>query len=86
MPLIRYKCTSDQCGKATSKLYRSGLQAESEISCKECGSKAKRTLSSPASSSKIMIDNGLQARAVEIDPNIMEINSERSKKPANRGD
>lgn len=86
MPLIRYKCISDQCGKLNSKLYRSGLNVDQDIPCKECGSKAKRILSSPASSSKIMVDNGVQARAVEINPNIMEINSERARKPDDRGD
>jgi DNA-directed RNA polymerase subunit RPC12/RpoP len=86
MPMIRYLCTNDQCGKSNSKLFRSGNQVEQEIQCKECGGKARRTLSSPASSSKIVIDNGVQARAVEINPNIMEINSERARKPTDRGD
>lgn len=86
MPLIRYLCTNSDCNKTTSKLYRAGPDAEKEIVCKECGGKAKRLLSSPASSSKITVDNGIQARAVEIDPNIMEINSERARKPADRGD
>lgn len=86
MPLIKYACTNDQCGKVNSKLYRTGFEVEKEIFCKECKSKSKRILSSPGSSSKITIDNGLQARAVEIDPNIMEINFERAKKPNDRGD
>lgn len=86
MPLIKYVCTSDQCAHKTSRLYRSGLEADKEVACAKCGSKAKRILSSPASSSKIMVDNGVQARAVEIDPNIMEINKERASKPTDRGD
>lgn len=86
MPLIRYLCTNGDCQKNSSKLYRLGSDAEQEIACKECGGKAKRLLSSPASSSKIVVDNGLQARATEIDPNIMDINSERARKPVDRGD
>jgi hypothetical protein len=86
MPLIRYTCTDTKCGEVTSKLFRSSPQIADELPCKKCGSKAKRTLSSPASSSKITIDNGLQARAVEVDPNIMEINSERARKPEDRGE
>lgn len=40
----------------------------------------KKILSSPSSSSKISVDNGVQARAVEISPDIIETNEERSKK------
>lgn len=37
-------------------------------------------LSSPSSMSKIVVDNGVQARAVEIVPNIVELNQERASK------
>lgn len=40
----------------------------------------KKLLSAPSSSSKITVDNGFQARAVEIRPDIVEINEERSNK------
>jgi len=86
MPMIKFKCLNPGCGFFFSKMYRNGLDLPSELECEKCSGRAKRTLSSPASSSKITIDNGIQARATEIDPNIEEINSERSRKPDNRGD
>lgn len=86
MPLIKYLCTNDLCGSPNAKLYGFKSTIDIETECKKCGSKARRVLSSPASSSKIVIDNGLQARSVEVSPNIIEINSERARKPVDRGD
>lgn len=86
MPMIRYKCSDDKCGCSFTKLYRKGTDAVAELECDKCGSKAKRMLSSPASFSKITVDNGLQARAVEIYPDVEEIMSERARKPYDRGD
>ena len=37
-------------------------------------------LSAPSSVSKVIVDNGFQARAVEVNPDIIEINKERSEK------
>jgi len=56
----------------------------SEQGCKKCGSKSKRLLSAPASSSTISVDNGVQARAVEIPPNLIELNEERRQKEKRR--
>lgn len=48
--------------------------------CTICSKNMKKLLSAPSSSSKITVDNGFQARAVEIRPDIVEINEERSNK------
>lgn len=48
--------------------------------CPKCNSDMKKMLSSPSSSSKITVDNGVQARAVEISPDIIEINKARAEK------
>jgi hypothetical protein len=40
----------------------------------------KKLLSAPSSTSKITVDNGVQARAVEINPDIIEINEARANK------
>lgn len=77
MPLIAYTC---ECKHSKSKLFRRVADAPAEFLCDKCGKNMKKTLSGPSSSSKISIDNGFQARAVEIIPNIIEINEERSKK------
>lgn len=77
MPLIHYIC---ECKNAESKFYRKPNESPSLLKCEKCGKDMKKSLSAPSSTSRIMIDNGFMARAVEIDPNIVEINEERSKK------
>jgi len=77
MPLIAYTC---ECKHSKSKLFRRVAEAPATISCDICGKEMKKTLSSPTQSSKITVDNGFQARAVEIVPDIIEINEERSRK------
>ena len=74
MPLINYVCG---CGEVQKKYFKSAQDAPLVIKCK-CEAQAKRTLGSTSSSHKIVIDNGLMAKKIEIDPNIMEINDERS--------
>jgi hypothetical protein len=86
MPMIRYTCTDEKCGHTFTKLIRKGPDALPDIECEKCKGKARRTLSSPASASKITVDNGIQARAVEIYPDIEQINREMASKPYNRGD
>lgn len=77
MPIIAYLCENNHFVR---KFYRKAKEAPKEIECSECGQIMKKTLSAPSSTSKITIDNGLQARAVEIHPDIVEINEERSNK------
>ena len=65
-----------------SKFYRQAKDAPAFLSCAEegCEKEAKKQLKSPSSTSKIVIDNGFQARAVEVNPDIVEINQARSDK------
>lgn len=77
MPLIAYVC---DCGHSTKKMFRRAKDAPSVFVCDKCSKEMKKSLSVPTSSSKITIDNGFQARAVEITPDIIEINEERSRK------
>lgn len=77
MPLIAYLC---ECKTFKKKYYRQVTDVPAFIICEVCGKESKKTLSSPTSSSKIVVDNGIQARQVEIIPDIISINEERSKK------
>lgn len=77
MPIIAYSC---ECGTVMKKFHRTAKDAPSLLSCTKCGKESKRILSAPSSVSKITIDNGVQARAVEVNPDIVEINEERSRK------
>lgn len=85
MPLINYSCPD--CHERFAAMYRKASDVQSKVNCKKCGgSNAARQLSAPSSVSKIVVDNGLQAKAVEIVPEIIESNKEMSKKGYNRGD
>lgn len=76
MPLISYSCT---CGISFNKYKKTASDAPDSLKCK-CGLEAKKAFGLTSSSHKIVIDNGLMSRRLEIDPDIMEINDERSKK------
>lgn len=77
MPLFAYSC---KCGLVMKKLMRVAKDAPPFLICIKCGNSAKKLLSAPSQQSKISIDNGIQARAVEINPDIVEINKARSEK------
>lgn len=76
MPLINYLC---DCREMQKKYFKTAKDVPSSVECK-CGLKAKKVFGTTSSSHKIVIDNGLMAKKLEIDPNIMEINDERSSK------
>jgi hypothetical protein len=84
MPLVKYLCLDKECNTSFPIFYKSGKDVKESAPCKKCGKESKRLLSAPTSSSKITIDNG-QARAVEVNSNIVELQEDRIK-PPNRGD
>lgn len=83
MPLIAYAC---ECGYSEKKFIRRAKDAPVSLVCPECGDLLKKMLSSPSSSSKITVDNGFQARQVEVSPDVIEINKERSEKDYHKED
>lgn len=76
MPLLNYICS---CGDIWKKYFQLAKDAPPTVTC-ICGKEAKKTFGDISSSHKTVIDNGLMARRLEIDPTIMEINDERSAK------
>jgi hypothetical protein len=74
MPLINYSCS---CGEVLKKYVKSAKESLPTVKCK-CGLDARKAFGALSSSHKIVIDNGLMARAVEVDPDINEINDDRS--------
>lgn len=74
MPLLNYLCT---CGEIQKKYFKAVKDAPPSIECK-CGTKAVKVFGATSSSHLVTIDNGLMARKIEINPDIMEINDERS--------
>lgn len=77
MPLFYYKCSNCECSE--KRFIRKVADAPPSFDCK-CGEKLTKQLSGPSSASKISVDNGVQARAVEILEDITIINEERSRK------
>lgn len=76
MPLISYECG---CGDLCNRYFKSAKDSPATIIC-VCGLEAKKAFGKTSSSHKITIDNGLMAKRVEVDPNIMQINDERASK------
>ncbi len=77
MPLIHYLCS---CGKNISKFYRVAKDAPSCIISEDGVCEYKRQLSSPSSKSVIQIDNGVQAKSVEVNLDTIESNQINSTK------
>lgn len=77
MPLFHYLC---ECNYSVSKFYRQAKDAPAFFICDKCGKKQKKQLSAPNSVSKMIIDNGVQAKSLEVISNILEINEARSNK------
>ena len=76
MPLLHYVC---DCGNQTSKFYRQVKMAPVEFAC-SCGKEYKKQLSAPSSKSVIQIDNGIQAKSVEVNLETIESNIQNSTK------
>jgi hypothetical protein len=77
MPLIYYLCS---CGWDTSKFFRQPKDATSSIQCYKCDKEAKKQLSAPNSRSIVVVDNGVQARKVEVNLQVVKDIESRSTK------
>ncbi len=71
MPLIVYGCESNHVIK---KFVRNPKDAVPSLICSICDKNMKKLLRSPTNETKIVVDNGFQAKQVEINPNIIEMN------------
>lgn len=74
MPLLYYLC---QCGERINKFYRNAKEAPVGLIC-SCGQEYKKQLSAPSSKSVITVDNGHQARSVEVNLETIKSNEENS--------
>ena len=81
MPRIVYAC--GYCAAITKKFYKSSSDIKDNIEC-VCGERMFRHLSSPSQKSKIVVDNGVQAKATELDRNIVEIIEDREESSLKR--
>jgi hypothetical protein len=76
MPMINFDCS---CGHAKKKFFSNAKKITDTIECDKCKGKMVRQLSSPSQRSKMVIDNGVQAKAVELDREIVDIIEDREK-------
>jgi hypothetical protein len=76
MPLIKYICS---CKKTISKFFRGADNVPPIFLC-VCGLEAKRQLGSPSASSIVTIDNGLMAKSLDVNLEIVENNEGNSTK------
>lgn len=81
MPRISYVCK--ECKSTKKKFYKSAKDIENKMEC-ECGGELVRQLSSPAQRSKMVVDNGVQAKATELDRDIVEIIEDREESQLKR--
>ena len=81
MPRIPYSCS--ECSKTKKKFYKTSKEIENKLEC-ECGGELIRQLSSPSQKSTIVMDNGLQAKAIEINRDIVEIIEDREESQTKR--
>jgi len=69
MPLISYICEDQH---SSGSFFRHRKDITPETTCKKCGKIAKRQLKGPASRSILVVDNGIQGRATEVDMEMVE--------------
>lgn len=65
--LIKFACNNPDCNNEITKLFKNKSDIPPFLDCGDCGTgKLERQLSSPSTKSTQMIDNGAQARRVEV--------------------
>lgn len=79
MPLINYLC---ECNHSVSKFFRQVKDSPAFFLCTKCGKNAKKVLKAPNSTSVQVVDNGVQARAVEVNLEVVESIKDRANKDA----
>ena len=70
---IRFVCNNPDCNNSIRKFFRQSKDIPPFLDCGECGTgKLERQLGAPNSHSTQIIDNGIQARQVEISNSVVE--------------
>jgi hypothetical protein len=79
--LISFECNNQECKNAITKSFRKVGEIPPFLDCGACGSgKLQRILGAPASKSTQFIDNGLYERAVEVNSEVVQKESDRIKR------
>ena len=78
--MIKFVCNNPDCDNNISKYYKVAKDIAPFLDCGACGTgKLERTLGAPSSKSTQFIDNGNQARKVEVMNAVVEREQQRMK-------
>jgi len=76
--LIMFSCNNPECKNSISKFFKSHKDIPPFLDCGECGTgKLEREYSSPSSKSTVFVDNGMQAKTVEVLSEVVERESQK---------
>lgn len=65
--MIRFVCNNPECNNEITKYYKNAKTIAPFLDCGACGTgKLERVMGAPSSKSTQIIDNGQQARKIEI--------------------
>ena len=65
--MVKFECNNPECDNEISKYFKSFKDISPFLDCGACGTgKLERTLGAPSTKSTQFIDNGIQARRVEV--------------------
>lgn len=82
--IIKFVCNNPDCNNNISKYYKNAKNIAPFLDCGACGTgKLERTLGAPSSKSTQFIDNGVQARKVEVMNAVVEREQEKIKGKGN---
>lgn len=71
--MIRFLCNNPDCENEISKYFKNARDIAPFLDCGACGTgKLERTLGAPSAKSTQFIDNGSQARRVEVMSAVVE--------------
>lgn len=76
--LISYTCNNSDCQNSISKFFRTHNEVAPFLDCGACGTgKLERDFEAPTSKSTITVDNGSQAKSVEVLSDVVEKEREK---------
>lgn len=79
--MIKFVCNNSDCDNEIVKYYKSAKDITPFLDCGACGiGKLERQLGAPSSKSTQFVDNGVQARKVEIMNAVVEREQEKLNK------
>ena len=78
MMLIKFVCNNPDCDNSIKKYFKKSKDIPCFLDCGACGTgKLERQLGAPSTKTTQIIDNGIQARQVEVSTEVVEKERQR---------